>query len=143
MLSLSNLCKLNTALSNLGHAIDANDQGAITLFAAAVWQHCVDINPNVSMLGVYPPQYVFVGDVRLHAFLKLNSAVAAYVSATHLNHVTGVHLKAVKHYIEVVCDLNKVDSETVFTYRPLTGADEVADAPLAPARTTRTRKKTT
>lgn len=111
MVTASVLFKLNAALSNLATAVDKEQQSATALYVESLWQQCVALNPQLDTHCVIPSQEVFLEPVMVHTLVRLQSAVASYVSATFLNQVHPRQLKLIKYYLELICEQRDINHE--------------------------------
>ena len=111
MMTASQLFKINGSLSNLATAVDYEQTSAIALYAVNLWNQCTELNPTLSLHGTLPCQEVFIEPVKVHALVRLQSAVASYTNAVFLDQAQPRQLKLIKYCLEIICDLFKINHE--------------------------------
>lgn len=106
---LIKISQLQHCVGLLSHAIHTGIKPTVKYQLARVWECVLDLLPEESKESevwrkLTEPQVVFIEPEAIHAFIKLQSQISAFITASYHDHPQGVSLAHIKHFIEFICD---------------------------------------
>lgn len=120
MSKLVNIAELHRKSANLASALNSGLKAKIEFAVPNLWQAVAELAPEVvkdkSWRGEPSNQVVFIEPEDIHAYIKLQSAISMFITASFLNHPQVNAVAQIKHYLEFICDTHSINHEQLITY---------------------------
>lgn len=114
MVKVSNLYN-NTGL--LAHALHTGIKPSVQHQLSRVWECVLGIyvgdTKRKAWRSLIEPQTVFIDPEAIHAFVKLQSQLSAFITATFLQQDQEPSIAQIKHFIEYICTQYSIDPNKI------------------------------
>lgn len=116
---MTKISQLHNNSGMLAHALHTGIKPSVQHQLARVWENVMDLYTGKvkrqAWRSLIAPQEVFIDPEAVHAYVKLQSQLSAFVTATFLNQDQESSLVHIKHFIEFICSQYGIDTTQVIS----------------------------